>query len=473
MNNTQPLKHVLIWIWLMAFALPVWAQQTAPLQLTLEQAKQNALNLNKTLKMSKMDIEVAKKKVMETTAIGLPQLNFEANYQHVFKVPEFGFGMSGYTQNPLEFANGTNPNGFSQFTPSDPAYNGISQYYAEGAKVPIMEKDNATFNFQLSQLIFSGEYIVGLQATRVFKTISEQMLVRNELDVLLDIESTYHLALVLDKELDIVRQNVELTQKNVDEMKAMLANGFLEDTEVDQQILALTGLRNFETSLMGQLRSTLNLLKFQMGMDLTQPIELTDDIEVRAALLPPLVTENFLMAENIEYQMATNQVEIQKLNLRREQSTFLPTIAGFYQHQEKLKEPALDFTPKDLLGVSLTLPIFTSTQRLMKVKQASIELDKSMVAQAQLADGLALQFETQKLTYETAYSNYINQKMNKEVSKRIFDKTSIKMKEGVSSSLELTQVQAQYLNANKNYYDSILALLNAKAGLNRLMSKRN
>jgi outer membrane protein len=119
------------------------------------------------------------------------------------------------------------------------------------------------------------------------------------------------------------------------------------------------------------------------------------------------------------------------------------------------------------------LPIFTSTQRLMKVKQASIELDKSMVAQAQLADGLALQFETQKLTYETAYSNYINQKMNKEVSKRIFDKTSIKMKEGVSSSLELTQVQAQYLNANKNYYDSILALLNAKAGLNRLMSKRN
>jgi outer membrane protein len=98
----------------------------------------------------------------------------------------------------------------------------------------------------------------------------------------------------------------------------------------------------------------------------------------------------FMLNENIDYQIVSNQVEVQKLNLRRQQSTFLPTLAAFYQHQEKLKNPHSTLHLKDVLGVSLTLPIFTSTQRLMKVKQASLELDKSkLLMQSQMADGLA------------------------------------------------------------------------------------
>jgi outer membrane protein len=266
MNNTQPLKHALIWVWLMAFALPVWAQQTAPLQLTLEQAKQNALSMNKTLKMSKMDIEVAKKKVIETTAIGLPQVTLSGNYQHIFKVPEFGFPTTGYTQAPLVFANGE-PEGFSQFTPDNMP--GVNQYLYQGAKVPIMEKDNATFDIQVSQLIFSGEYIVGLQAAKVFKTISGQALKKSELDIAINIESTYHSAQIIAENLTIIQQNVTLTQSTLAEMEAMYNAGFIEDTEVDQLRLNLSGLINLETSMKGQLKNIHNLLKYQMGMDLT------------------------------------------------------------------------------------------------------------------------------------------------------------------------------------------------------------
>lgn len=463
--NSNKRKLPLAWL-MVFFVFVAAAQEKTPQPLSLAEAKNLALTQNKTIQAAKLDMEIARKKVQETTAIGLPQATFSANYQHIFKVPEFGFPQTGMGKEPL-YPDGNYPEGYSEYKLNDDLY----AYSFTGPGFPIMEQDNATFDFQVSQLIFSGEYIVGLQAAKVYKTITEQLHKKNQLDVALSVESTYYTALVLAENLAIVKQNVELTQKTHIEMSAMLKEGFVEDTEVDQLELTLKSLQNLETSMQGQLKSVHNMLKYQMGMDLSQPIELTDKIEASVTGLPSLLANDFQVNDNIEYQMVANQVEVQKLNLRREQSTFLPTVAAFYQHQEKLKQPALDFTPKDLLGVSLTLPIFTSTQRLAKVKQASLELEKTRLSQTQLADGLSLQYESQKLTYETAYNNYINQKQTNEISRRIFDKTVVKLKEGTASSLDLTQVQAQYLSSTSNYYTSVLNLLNAKAELNRLTSK--
>jgi outer membrane protein TolC len=55
------------------------------------------------------------------------------------------------------------------------------------------------------------------------------------------------------------------------------------------------------------------------------------------------------------------------------------------------------------------------------------------------------------------------------LSRKIFDRTVIKYREGVSSSFELAQNQNQFLNVETNYYNSVLALLNAKAKLDRIL----
>ncbi len=65
------------------------------------------------------------------------------------------------------------PDGYITNTDVINAYKPIS-------KVPLGVPDNTTFDFTLSQLIFSGEYIVGLQATKVFKEISVNSLAKTE-----------------------------------------------------------------------------------------------------------------------------------------------------------------------------------------------------------------------------------------------------------------------------------------------------
>jgi outer membrane protein TolC len=455
---------------LLAILVPVAAQTAqGPLALSIEQAKAFALTNNKPIQMSLLDVEIAKKKVTETTAIGLPQVSLAGNYQHIFKVPNFGFGTTGFTQSPLTFDNGTAPAGFSQWTPE--GMGGINQYYYAGASMPIMEQDNATFDLKVSQLIFSGEYIVGLQASKVYKTISEQSLKKNQIDIGANVETTYYTVLILGESLNTVKQNIVVTEKTLAEMQAMEKSGFIENTDVDQIQINLTYLNNLALSMQGQQQNALNLLKYQLGLDLTQPLTLTDS-------LPPIIdnlSDNqdalFTVTDNIDYQMVENQVEMQKLNLKLEKSAYLPTLAAFYQHEELAKQPALNFTPKDILGISLSLPIFSSGERSSKVKQANLSLKKAELNKLQVADGLTLQFERQKLNCYTAYTTFLNQKQNADLTFKIFNKTTVKMKEGISTSLELTQAQTQYLSAMSNYYTSVLNVLTARTELQVLMSK--
>ncbi len=458
-------KRILLWL-LTTISVCPWltAQEKT---LSLEQAKQLAIEYNKTMQNAKLDVDIARKKVMETTAIGLPQVTAKADYQHIFKVPEFSFPMSGLSKDPLFSDESKWPSGYNETTKDTPG--GLNFYSYTGPGYPISPKDNTVFTLQVSQLIFSGEYLVGLQASKVYKTISEQALTKNTLEIGASVETTYYMALTLAENLKIVKQNLELMQQMLGQMEEMHKRGFLEDTEVDQLRVNQHLVNNLAISLEGQMKTVHNQLKYLMGMDMAQNLDLTDKLENIVLTINPFAANEFDPSQYIDYKMMENQVAAQRLMLKREQTTFLPTIAAFYQHQEKQKQPALDFQPKDVLGVTLSLPIFTSGSRLMKVKQAKMELQKANNSRDQLRDGLALKFQSQKLNYETAYNTFLNQQKSTELSRKIFDKTALKLKEGVSSSLDLTQVQSQYLSSVSSYYNAVFNLLNARVELQKLM----
>jgi len=62
------------------------------LSMSVAQACDFALENNRTVRSSGIDISLAEKKVSENLAFGLPQVNLSANYLHQFVVPALIFG---------------------------------------------------------------------------------------------------------------------------------------------------------------------------------------------------------------------------------------------------------------------------------------------------------------------------------------------------------------------------------------------
>ena len=254
-------------------------------------------------------------------------------------------------------------------------------------------------------------------------------------------------------------------------MEQMLAQGFIEETDVDQMKLTLSNLNDSRMMITRQTEIAYNLLKFQLGIDISKKIELTDKIEnfIDENKLQELIITPFEVANTPEIKLLQSQEKLSLLNIKYNQSTYLPDIAAFYTHDENFNKNSFTFTPPDMLGLSVSIPIFSSGMKHAKVQQARISLDKTRISKEQASQGLLLDYERSKSDLLTALDKYKTSRENMKLSDKIQKRTIIKYKEGISSSTDITQASNQYLQSMSNYFTSMMDLLNAKSKMEKLL----
>jgi outer membrane protein len=443
-----------------------------PVKLSRQDALKMALRNNTNILNSDLDLKIAQKKVWETMATGLPQINAKGTYQHIFKVPTMSFGgKTTLSNNEVPWDPMTQSGTMSSVTLA----NGERIFLNSEAGTPIELglKNNTTFDFTLSQLIFSGSYFVGLQATKVYYGLTKENAEKTKLDVIETVINTYNMIQLAEESRKILTQNLENINKTLYEVSEMNKQGFLEKTDVDQLELTGNTIRNAMNQIDSNLDMGYRLLKIQLGIEETAKVELTDILESDELLTKSslqLVTESFNISQNVDYQLIQTSEKIAKLDLNLVKAGFLPTIAGFYNHTEKLKAPILDFSPKDLVGVNLSFPIFSSGQRLSTLAQKKMSLEKAQNTRKFVSSSLIMQASQYQNDLKLKLEKYQNQKKSKELSDDIYKRTLEKYKQGMSSSMDLMTSQNQYLTNLTNYYQSIFDLESSKSKLEKLFN---
>jgi outer membrane protein TolC len=215
-------------------------------KLSISDAQAFALKNNRTIKSAKIDVSSMDKQIWASIATGLPQFNFDANYQHQFVIPELNLG-------PYLDVNSL-PDGVVNKSDLLNAYKN-SPSYALGVR------NNTVFNFTISQLIFSGEYIVGLQASKVVKQVTEKALVKIENQTEETVATTYYLVLVLDENARVLRESLKSTDQTYSDLVKMNQEGFNEETDVDQMKIGRSNILTLITSIDAQKELSMKLLK--------------------------------------------------------------------------------------------------------------------------------------------------------------------------------------------------------------------
>jgi len=424
-------------------------ENTGTRYFSLEEARAFAKENNYDVINALNDIEIARKKVEETTAIGLPQLEGSIAYNDYIDIPTMLIpDFIGQTDELLPVKFGT--------------------------------KYNMSASATASMLLFSGEYIVGLQASRVFVDFSQKQYDKKIIELDKSVAESYFLVLIAQRNLTIIDSTlvslIEIQKAN----KALYENGFIEDTDVDQVNLLISDLQATLINIENNLEISQNFLKFTMGLKLENKIVLTDNLDnllekVDEAVLQQTV---FDVRKNIDFKILENQQDLAYLDLKRYKSQYLPKLFTFLNYQETAARENWNFLKKGenwyrstIWGVQLDVPIFQSGARSAKVSQARIQLDKLAVADEQLRSGLEIQVSNVRNNFLNSWKVYQNKQQSLNLSLRIYNKTQQKLLEGVSSSIELQQNYNQYLKSESDYVMSILDLLNNKLKLEELLTE--
>jgi outer membrane protein TolC len=328
-------------------------------------------------------------------------------------------------------------------------------------------------------LLFSGEYIVGLQASRTFVDMSQKQYDKAIIELDQNVAQSYYLVLIAERNQAIIDSTLlsllEIQKTN----EALYQNGFIEDTDLDQVDLLISDLRATLLNIQNNLKVSRNLLKFQMGLKLNNEIVLTDDLNVLLDRVDQqvLLQQPFDYHRYIDFRLLETQQELANLDMKRYKSQYLPRVSAFFNFQENGYRQEWNFFDSDgdwfkttIWGLQLDIPIFESGSRSARVSQAKIKIDQLNVTQQKLESGLTIQVETVRNNFLNAWKVYQNRKETRELALKIYRKTQTKQREGVSSSLELQQNYNQYLNNERDYVMAVMELLNSQLELQKLLT---
>lgn len=416
--------------------MPVNAQNTDTLVLDIEATRRHAVEYNRSIENAKLDIDAADKRIRENIATGLPQIDASIDY-------------SNFMGADIIF----------RFDESMPAQT-----------IPFKPTSNMVFS--LNQLIFSGSYIVGLQAAKIYKNLTENNYEKSEIDIKQQVTSTYYMILVSERSLDIVRQNLENVRKTYQNTVAMAKVGMAERTDVDQLEVSVTMLENAVRSAERQVEINYNLLRLQLGVDKETAIELSEDLNTILAGIDfnAALNQSFYLENNIEYRLMKTQEELNEKQVDLEKMNYLPVITGFYTHQEKILKPNFDMQPKNMIGLQANIPIFSSFMRKARVDQALITLEKTRNSKELVRQQLEVQESQYRYNLKNAMEQYAGQQKNVEVAQRVINSFTLKYQQGIVTSQDLIVANDNYLQAESNYISALMQLLIANLDLQKLLN---
>ena len=439
--------NYLILIFCLFYVIPAKAQLTDSItKFSLQEAIDYAQSHQSSILNASIDEEIAKNTVKRTIGIGLPQLNGNVNFQDFLKIPtnllpgEI-FGKPG-TQIPVQF--------------------GV-QY-------------QSSYGLELSQLLFDGSYLVGLQASKTFKELSNKNLKRSRIETAVGVTKAYYSVLVSNEQLSLLDANIDRLKKSFKDTQALFANGFVEKIDVDRLTVLNNNLETERGNVIRLLELNMNLLKFQMGMNIQLKLVLKDSIGSLQVAEFLAVKDTAAYQNRIEYSLLETQKKLNELDLKRYKSLFLPSLAAFgttsrsFQSNEFLNLIDRSF-PATIIGFRLSVPLLSGGVKAYQVRNAKLEVLKTENNLVNLKNGINLEVEQAQTIYRNGLKSLENQKRNMELAKEVLRVTKIKYEQGVGSSIEVTTAETSLKESQNNYINALYDLLINKVNVDRALGK--
>ncbi len=439
--------HLLFFCLSLAFSARAQQKDTSA-NFSLKEAIDFALQHQLNVLNAKIDEQIAINTVKKTIGIGLPQINANASFQDFLTLPTSLlpgeiFGQPG-TQIPVRF--------------------GV--------------KYNSSLGLEASQLLFDGSYLVGLQASRTFKELSVKNTRRTKIETAVAVTKAYYSVLVSNEQLTLLDANLERLKKALNDTKALYKNGFVEKIDVDRLSVLNNNLITERENIIRLLALNVNLLKFQMGMNINSDLNLTDKISNISTEKPVFLTEGATFKNRIEYSLLQTQKKLNELDAKRYKSQFLPSLIAFGSTSSNFQSnsfgPLFDRNfPTTVVGLRLAIPLISGGQKTYQLRNAKLEITKTQNVIDNLENAINLEVKQAQTVYLNGQQSLENQNRNMDLAKEVLRVTRVKYEQGVGSSIEITTAETALKETQNNYINALYEMLINKVNLDKALGNIN
>ena len=285
--------------------------------------------------------------------------------------------------------------------------------------------------------------------------------------------------LIAAKNKDILLDNISSLEKTLRETTAIYDEGFEEKLDVDRLQLSLQNLQTQVENIDQLITLSYNVLKFQMGFPMDGNLALTDNIDLLVGNTlvddTKFLSMEFDIANRPEYGVIKGGEALNLKNIEATKAANYPSLYAFGTHQQSLQRDNLfdseqpDWINATIVGLTLNVPIFNGFTTKYKLQQAEVDLQRTQVQLNDFNRAATLEYQNAMIAYTNTKRTVSANQRSLDLAEKIYNTTQIKYREGVGSSLEVTQAENDLYMAQGNYVNSLYDLLVAKTDLERAL----
>jgi outer membrane protein TolC len=407
--------------------------------LTLKECISYALKNQPALNQAVIDEGIAYENKAIATSSWLPQVTGSAFYQHYFQLPT-AFSRVNGVLNPIP----------------------TSGYYA------------STPQLAVTQNIFSNDALLAIKAGTLYMHIAKENTNASKIALVVDVSKAFYDILLSTERINVYREDTSRLIKNQKDAYHRYQSGIADKVDYKQATISLNNaLSQLKTATEG-LKGKYAYLKQLLGTPVEQQLIVSFDT---AQMMQDIYVDTLAalrVEKRTEYKTLQLLKDIQRETTRYYNLGFLPTLQAYYNYNlpyQSNENPDLfsKSYPSSLLGVQLTIPIFSGLKRIDNIRKAKLQEKRIDWDEINLKLGINSQYQQAIAAYKSNLYALRSQSENDAMAKEVYNIVKLQYTEGIKAYLDVIVAETDLQTSEINYLDALFQVLQSKLDVERAM----
>lgn len=465
----------------------VKAQDEKVLSLDLNEAIEFALSESPTVKVADQEIEKKKYAKKGSYAALFPQIDFGADYSRTLKKQvmymdgAFDIGsMMGPTFNGIE-------NTFAGSVPGYVPGTLNKEIQAENDKIPptnteegisVGRDNNWSYGFTAGMPLINVALWKSLSISGIDVELAVEQARSSKIDLVNLVRKSYYSVLLANDSYQVFKTSYNNAMENYTDIKKKFDQGLVAEYDL---IRAEVSVRNVEPNML-QAENALVLAKWQlkalMGLDLEQEIACKGALnDFKTELYGSFVAADTTLIDNTNLRQIDIQGRQLDAKLKMEKFDYLPTLSlsGLYQWNSmnnNFKIGDYKWNPYSMVGLKLTIPVFSGGARLNKIRQTRVTLNQLKLQKDDLHRNLKLAVKQSQDNMATCVKRFDATQRGVSQAEKGYMIAQKRYDTGAGTLLELNDAELALTQSRLNFNQSIYDFMVAKAELDKILGKQ-
>lgn len=419
-------------IFILSFTSASQAQET----LSLQDALNYALNNSEAVRKAKLDILKGDYQIKEVRAGALPQIDGTATLTNNILAQQFIL--------PAEFMGGE-PGEFIAVK-AGTTWSSLAQV-------------------QLNQQLFNQQVFTGLKAAKSTKDFYLMAAKVAEENLLQQVASNYYQVIITREQLAVIDANIERNNTLEKTVSSQYEVGLARKIDLDRVKVNSSNLKAQKEELLNAVAQQENLLKYYMGMPVTQNIVIPETSleELEATTANIIAENNFDLNKLSSFLVLKEQEELLGFQKKAIEAEFYPSLSLGANYMYNTQSNDFNLYTKhalnyDMSALTLTLriPIFDGGARSSRLKQASLDIQKLQEDIKESSNGLQMAYENAKIQINNSLITIETQNQNKILAEEVYHSTKNNYNNGLASLTDLLTAETELVTAQNSYNQALL-----------------